>query len=746
MEDSQGGQDCSKFGAFNDKNSGASSRSAADIELHNMCGTSEARPVPLSTGRQLPSQFAPTIGRYQRAAGSCQSDVLPDEQSLASAFDMTLSFRNHPVDYPTNPCNVVPTNGLYPSGPMKATSVQSCDPLHVQDESMRLPFRAGHAKQKIDELTVDQQEQAHIFSQYFGNLPRNYGMNNMGGVASTPYKPSASPCQQPFYMDEQSQMYAPYQQVASNLMSQHDMAVQNHYAMHPHYVYPQMQHAAGSNVRSNQQAAVCGSAKARSTYGHQLALDGAAFQNGNNQLNSFMDSFPGTLYTNSSFDSGEIHRLLQAEKFAHPYELNSSSKGFSQPQIPDDLITMKMLMKPGGVNRVRTVKFSPPVNGYSGMGRRINGYGHNPLDFQSDEILNLNGLNSQFLSFKSEYDLAMKTAELNYCSVDEVAGRIYMLAKDQNGCCFLQKVFTEGTKEDVEKVFAEIIDHIGELMMDPFGNYMVQKLLEECTDDQRMRIICEITRKPGELITVASNMHGTRAVQKVIDTINTPEQVSKVVSALSPGAMRLMTDTNGSHVAQRCLKKLLPEYKAFLLDVATVRFLRLAKDQHGCCIIQKCIEHSNDEQKYNLLCKITSSALSLSEDQYGNYVIQFIVNLGIEWATSKIVNELEGHFGYLSMQKCGSHVVENCLKQAPQLDRERIIHELMADPKLPHIMADQFGNFVIQTALKECKGELHTAFVEVIRPYAPALQNDMYAKRVLSKTYLKNKQYRLGIL
>lgn len=86
-----------------------------------------------------------------------------------------------------------------------------------------------------------------------------------------------------------------------------------------------------------------------------------------------------------------------------------------------------------------------------------------------------------------------------------------------------------------------------------------------------------------------------------------------------------------------------------------------------------------------------------------NYVIQFVVNLGIEWATSKIVKELKGNFGYLSMQKCGSHVVENCLKQASELDREMIIHELMADPKLPHIMADPFGNFVIQTALKECK-------------------------------------------
>lgn len=86
-----------------------------------------------------------------------------------------------------------------------------------------------------------------------------------------------------------------------------------------------------------------------------------------------------------------------------------------------------------------------------------------------------------------------------------------------------------------------------------------------------------------------------------------------------------------------------------------------------------------------------------------NYVIQFILNLKIEWATVKVVDALEGHFGTLSMQKCGSHVVEYCLKLAPQLVCDRVINELMNDPKLPHIMLDQYGNYVIQTALKQCK-------------------------------------------
>jgi hypothetical protein len=51
-------------------------------------------------------------------------------------------------------------------------------------------------------------------------------------------------------------------------------------------------------------------------------------------------------------------------------------------------------------------------------------------------------------------------------------------------------------------------------------------------------------------------------VQKIIETINNPDQVSKVVSALCPGAIHLMLDPNGSHVANRCLQKLLPDSKA----------------------------------------------------------------------------------------------------------------------------------------------------------------------------------------
>jgi hypothetical protein len=59
--------------------------------------------------------------------------------------------------------------------------------------------------------------------------------------------------------------------------------------------------------------------------------------------------------------------------------------------------------------------------------------------------------------------------------------------------------------------------------LDPFGNYLCQKLLEYSTDEQR-NLICESVA--GDLVTISLNMHGTRAVQKMIDFLSTQRQVS----------------------------------------------------------------------------------------------------------------------------------------------------------------------------------------------------------------------------
>ena len=57
-----------------------------------------------------------------------------------------------------------------------------------------------------------------------------------------------------------------------------------------------------------------------------------------------------------------------------------------------------------------------------------------------------------------------------------------VLAKDQAGCRFLQ---SQIEREDLfEIVLDATINNFAELMLDPFGNYLVQKLVEKCGDKQ----------------------------------------------------------------------------------------------------------------------------------------------------------------------------------------------------------------------------------------------------------------------
>jgi hypothetical protein len=106
--------------------------------------------------------------------------------------------------------------------------------------------------------------------------------------------------------------------------------------------------------------------------------------------------------------------------------------------------------------------------------------------------------------------------------------------------------------------------------------------LEYSTDEQR-NVICESVAQ--DLVNISLNMHGTRAVQKMIDFLSTRRQASlisfllnlphlrgaiqadlrynaqihSIIVALSLHVVVLIKDLNGNHVIQKCLNKLAPE-------------------------------------------------------------------------------------------------------------------------------------------------------------------------------------------
>ncbi|KAE8659293.1 Pumilio-like protein 12 [Hibiscus syriacus] len=321
-------------------------------------------------------------------------------------------------------------------------------------------------------------------------------------------------------------------------------------------------------------------------------------------------------------------------------------------------------------------------------------------------------------------------------SLVEFRGCINYMAKDQIDSRFLQRIFDEGSYLDVQIIFNEIIDNIVELMMDPFGNYLAQKLLDVCTEEQRLQIVLMVTKEAGQLVRISLNTYGTRVVQKLVETLKSRQQISRIISALKPGILDLIKDLNGNHVLQCCLQCLDNEDNKIIFYAAAHFCVDIATHRHGCCVLQRCISHSNGQHRDNLITQISRNGLLLAQDPFGNYVVQYVIELKPPPAVAnRLLSQFKGHYVHLSMQKFSSHVVEKCLKHFAE-SRSQIIRELISAVHFEQVLQDPFANYVIQSALAVTKGPLHDSLVRAVRPHI-ILRTSPYCKRIFSRNLLK---------
>jgi pumilio RNA-binding family len=381
-------------------------------------------------------------------------------------------------------------------------------------------------------------------------------------------------------------------------------------------------------------------------------------------------------------------------------------------------------------------------------------------------------------------DSAAEAAEMDarFGSVQECLGTVATLARDQHGCRFLQRRFDEDGADAVDACFPEILAEAVELMMDPFGNYLVQKLLECCSDEQRVAVLTAVAKTQPEadektasatneeeeeknsrekkdeknggdeareeknaappssrtpfLVSVALNTHGTRAVQKLVETTRTPEQIALLVSALRPGVVTLIKDLNGNHVVQRCLQRLGASENQFVYDAAERDCVEIATHRHGCCVLQRCVDHADDAQRRALVEAIAAASLALAQDPFGNYVVQYVLDLDLPWCNARVMARLAGTYAELSTQKFSSNVVEKCLKRSAdrhelETHRDAVVREIMDSPLLDRLLMDPYGNYVVQSSLSVTRGALRNELVERIKPHLPLIKNSPFGKRIL---------------
>jgi hypothetical protein len=308
-----------------------------------------------------------------------------------------------------------------------------------------------------------------------------------------------------------------------------------------------------------------------------------------------------------------------------------------------------------------------------------------------------------------------KSAALKCTSLEEIVGQIYPLTKYQAGCRFLQKKLEEQPdQQHVTLVFNEVFDHLIELMTDPYGQYLVPKLMKHCDKNQRQAIVAKIAPK---IVSFACHTYGIHGVQKILEYL-TDDQVVMCIDQIRPSVIQLSKDNKGNYLIQSFLKQFPPDRNQFIFDAIIAHVTDVASHKVGCTLINRCIDYANEAQLDALINSVASHCLDLVQDQFGNYVVQHVLATKAGFAP-RIIRGLLGHIPELSVQKFSSNVIEKCLQVSVSASPDlysAIIKEI-TDADLLTLLQDRYANFVIQTALDVADDSQHAKLVKLILPY-----------------------------
>uniref|UniRef100_A0A8C7YQY8 Pumilio homolog 1 n=1 Tax=Oryzias sinensis TaxID=183150 RepID=A0A8C7YQY8_9TELE len=326
----------------------------------------------------------------------------------------------------------------------------------------------------------------------------------------------------------------------------------------------------------------------------------------------------------------------------------------------------------------------------------------------------------------------------------DIAGHIMEFSQDQHGSRFIQLKLERASVAERQLVFSEILQAAYQLMVDVFGNYVIQKFFEFGSLDQKLALAERIR---GHVLSLALQMYGCRVIQKALEFIPSDQQViSEMVRELDGHVLKCVKDQNGNHVVQKCIECVQPHALHFIIEAFKGQVFALSTHPYGCRVIQRILEHCLPEQTLPILEELHQHTEQLVQDQYGNYVIQHVLEHGRAEDKSKIVAEIRGNVLGLSQHKFASNVVEKCVTHASRTERAMLIDEVCGLTEGPHsalytMMKDQYANYVVQKMIDVAEPTQRKIVMHKIRPHISTLRKYTYGKHILAKLekyYMKN--------
>jgi hypothetical protein len=307
---------------------------------------------------------------------------------------------------------------------------------------------------------------------------------------------------------------------------------------------------------------------------------------------------------------------------------------------------------------------------------------------------------------------------------------------DQQASIFLQQKLKVGTQEQKYDIVEAIVAQAYPLMINRFGNFLVQRCFEHGLPDQVIKIAQAIR---GNTLNLSMDPFGCHVVQKAFDSV--PEEYKAImVHELLRRIPETVIHRYACHVWQKLFElrwsSTPPQIMKHVNNALKDMWHEVALGETGSLVVQNIFENCLEEDKRPCIEEVLANINIVAHGQFGNWCIQHICEHGAPGDRSRAIDHVIHYATEYSMDQFASKVVEKCLKiSGPEfLGRylDRVCEGRLDRPRIPliDIASDQYGNYLIQYILTHANPQHREIVAAHIRKHMVSLRGSKFGSRV----------------
>ena len=322
--------------------------------------------------------------------------------------------------------------------------------------------------------------------------------------------------------------------------------------------------------------------------------------------------------------------------------------------------------------------------------------------------------------------ILIKLEKISQNCYNKLKGKFEQIIRTHKGSRIFQNYLKNTQIDILHQIFLEIKGKLPDLLKDNYANYFCKKFFDCLSQKDRIEYLTIIQNDLGIL---AIDITATYPIQGIIEQLGSNAEKSIIYLGIKEYISIFCYNIYGTHVLEKMLSYFEDKFIQEIIDFVYNNFMDLAYHINGICIVKKLILMMHKKELHEKLKKkIYDNTLNLIVHQYGNYVIQVIMENWEDDELEDIINLCKDKYVFFSNQKYSSNVVERIIEKNNK-NLEYYINQICCENNLSDVIRNNYGNYVIQKAVKLSLGKIQEKLIKEIIKNLDKLED----KKIINK-------------